>query len=266
MQQIFAHAEARETYGSVGRGHFAPYACIPMTGDSFQAMRFVYPTLLVATTVSAFLLDVRTTKLSRPPFQILDLIDNQNMTPIRRVELNDRYVVLCGDKQIRVFSHDGGAPLLCLSYSMPMELDQDSCLVFTDVKFGVTDLHSAIHPLSLKLETLDTYWRTSSYFVAGTHSIANTKRRIGIDHFLTVCIAQHEGRSTLAALRRDGRVITVGLDQVISGKSSLGDAILEIGVVQLNPMVLSALCLAFDNGRMAIATVSYLLYTSWAVN
>lgn len=107
--QMYAAAVAAAAHrSSAPRGHFKPWALIQMP-DFGRAFRFVYPTLLVAAEDQAFLWDIPTARHIATISDIQTRIGNSSLGRITYVEVNDRYVVICGTRQLRIFNRPQGA-------------------------------------------------------------------------------------------------------------------------------------------------------------
>lgn len=115
VNQLRASEEAGQRYPSTThRGHFEPWAYLEMPEEG-RAFRMVYPTLLVSGWNRAFLWDVPTARL-RATIQDIQMphvggpLDT--LGRITYVELSDRYVIICGHMQLRVFSNNSQGTLL----------------------------------------------------------------------------------------------------------------------------------------------------------
>jgi hypothetical protein len=104
--QLRASADAAELhYSNTLHGHFLPWALIelPIFGRAF---RFVHPYLLVAAENQACIWNITTMDL----ITIHDTqmpVEEDILGRINYVEMNERYVIICGSKQLRIFSKQG---------------------------------------------------------------------------------------------------------------------------------------------------------------
>lgn len=100
-----ASADAAERYRSnTLRGHFLPYALLELPAFG-RAFRFDGKSLLVAAENQAFIWDIfPTVRLSITIHDIQAPIDGAILGRINYVDINDRYVIICGSQQLRIFS------------------------------------------------------------------------------------------------------------------------------------------------------------------
>lgn len=104
------------------RGHFRPWAILrpPLTTRAF---RFSYPTLAAAASDNIYLWDVRTGTLIQTIEQIqhgLHSNDDESQVEmvlnplgdINYIEVSEKYVIICGDDSLRVFSRATGKVVL----------------------------------------------------------------------------------------------------------------------------------------------------------
>jgi hypothetical protein len=77
--------------------------------ENSRAFRFVFPTLLVASHTNAYLWDVPSGRLIQT---IPEIQGKTELGSIRYVELSAKYVVICGKKQLRIFSRSNQGKLL----------------------------------------------------------------------------------------------------------------------------------------------------------
>jgi hypothetical protein len=112
-----SYEAAQRNPSSTGHGHFRPWALLQMP-DVTHAFRFSYPTLLSAGSDSAYLWDVPTSRLVETISDIQ--VPNQDgaLGSLTYVDVNDKYVVVCGLIQLRVFARDGGALVYYLTKKM----------------------------------------------------------------------------------------------------------------------------------------------------
>jgi len=95
-----------------GRGHFKPWAMLRMPTPT-RAYRFVYPTLLVASEDEAYIWDIPSATLSQI---IHDTRMEGELKEINYVELSARYVFLCREDVLRIFSRENG----CFVIDIPL--------------------------------------------------------------------------------------------------------------------------------------------------
>lgn len=157
--QLMAAADAAEIYGSTDpRGHFKPWALIhlPEVGSAF---RFVYPTLLVATPRQAFLWDIPTARHVTTISDIQMPIDGQFLGRVTYVEVSERYVVICGILQLRIFNRPQGT----LVYHIPAQRK------FTNWALDLADPEGLDSNENRVLLPVGTFPRTNSSEVLSHH-------------------------------------------------------------------------------------------------
>lgn len=114
--QLRASAGAAEFYHSrTLRGHFLPWALVDMPVFG-RAFRFVYPNLLVASEDEAFVWDIPTMRNIITIHDTQTPVDGAILGLINYVELSDRYIIICGTGQLRIFSK---SPQGALLYHIP---------------------------------------------------------------------------------------------------------------------------------------------------
>lgn len=99
---------ARRNPSSIGRGHFKPWALLQMP-ELTRAFRFSYPTLLSANTNDAYLWDVPTSRLVETISNVQVPNQDGSLGRLNYVDVNDKYVFICGSVQLRIFAREGGA-------------------------------------------------------------------------------------------------------------------------------------------------------------
>lgn len=110
--QLRVSAAATEFHRSSNlRGHFIPWALIEMPSFG-RVSRLVYPILVMASEERAFLWDVQTAHLKITIQDIQRPIEGTILGRINYVELCEQYVVICGSKQLRIFSNSPRGDLL----------------------------------------------------------------------------------------------------------------------------------------------------------
>ena len=113
--QLRASEEAAQRHDSTTRrGHFEPWAFLEMPEEG-RAFRMVYPTLLVSGWNRAFLWDVPTARLRATIHDIQMPVGNgpnDALGQITYVELSDRFVIICGHFQLRIFSNSSQGTFL----------------------------------------------------------------------------------------------------------------------------------------------------------
>jgi hypothetical protein len=108
--QLRAYTDAATRYHSdTLRGHFRPWALITVPIFT-RAFRFVYPHLLVASEAQAFVWDIPTMTNTITIHDTQTVVDG-SLGRINYVEMNDRYIIICGSHQLRIFSKNQGALL-----------------------------------------------------------------------------------------------------------------------------------------------------------
>jgi len=108
---------ARRFPSSTGRGHFRPWALLQMP-DFTRAFRFSYPTLLSAGLNNAYLWDVPTSRLVETISNIQAPNKDGPLGRLNYVDVNDKYVFICGLVQLRIFAREGGALVYYLTKKM----------------------------------------------------------------------------------------------------------------------------------------------------
>ncbi|KAJ7292712.1 hypothetical protein C8J57DRAFT_1266839 [Mycena rebaudengoi] len=218
------------------RGHFKPWAIL--TPPSFtRAYRFVFPTLLAAAEDSLFLWDVRTRELT----QIIQNIQTSPLAPgvplgdINYVEVSNRHAFVCGSHSLRVFSRNSGSCVFDISSS---QLSYGKNTYSFDAE-GARTQESWIPSSVLKPQPI-------------SHCVVPppiSTRRL-IDEFIAVHVSACG--SHLVALLASCRLIVIPFfERVIGGTMDLRDIALDI---QLGSSIRFAHYLAFENGRVAVAT------------
>ncbi|KAI0079285.1 hypothetical protein K474DRAFT_683461 [Panus rudis PR-1116 ss-1] len=91
------------------RLYFRPWALLS-TPEWGQAFRFVYPYLLVASLTKAYVYDVVSAILVQTIEDTQNVNDptNVQLGDINYVELNDKYVFICGSIELRIYSRSNG--------------------------------------------------------------------------------------------------------------------------------------------------------------
>ncbi|THH20465.1 hypothetical protein EW146_g910 [Bondarzewia mesenterica] len=119
QKRIFAYSKIQhQQYHR--RGHFRPWGLITYHEPTL-AYRFVYPILLSAGRLHAYLYDVRSEEL----VQTIDEAITTDMQ-IEYVDLSEPHVFVCHQKGVRVFSREDGMLVMELS-----ENDRDQCVHMT---------------------------------------------------------------------------------------------------------------------------------------
>jgi hypothetical protein len=108
---------ARRNPSSTGRGHFKPWALLQMP-ELTRAFRFSYPTLLSANANDAYLWDVPTSRLVETISNIHVRNQDESLGRLNYVDVNDKYVFICGSVQLRIFAREGGALVYHLTKKM----------------------------------------------------------------------------------------------------------------------------------------------------
>jgi hypothetical protein len=114
--QLEASANAAEQYHSdTLRGHFRPWGLIALPTFG-RAFRFVWPNLVVAAEDQAFVWDIPSMRHAITIYDTQAPVDGAILGRINYVEMNERYVILCGSQQLRIFSR---SPQGALLYHIP---------------------------------------------------------------------------------------------------------------------------------------------------
>lgn len=264
--QLRVSAVAIEIYRSLNlRGHFIPWALIEMPAFG-RVSRLVHPSLVMSSEERTFIWDVQTAHLNITIQDIQRPIGGAVLGRINYVELCEQYIVICGSKQLRIFSNSPRGDLL---YHLPAfthsyanssvvlarpdqdEINDDTILIARNLvtrTFKLAEGHAS-RPVHFNFDD----------FVAGTFIIEMT----GFPRSQTLLTAHVSPCQTiLVAVLNFGRILIVSnLESVISGEISLEDAALEIDLnnSSLPPSLFSLLkymnYLAVAEGRIGIATV-----------
>ncbi|KAJ7665188.1 hypothetical protein DFH06DRAFT_308677 [Mycena polygramma] len=220
------------------RGHFRPWAVLKPPALT-RAFRFVYPTLIAATLVSLFLWDIRTGELVQTiqDTQISSegVGSTEHLGDTNYVEVSaqtDGHAFICGSNTLRVFSRTTGRCVLDVPSSQ---------FSYGKNTYSFLPVGNGPSPPSFVLKPQHT-----DHHIA---SMPNDNSRL-IDEFIAVHVSAC-GRH-LAALLASSRLIIVPFFQrIINGDVDIWDIALDI---QLGSPASVARYLAFENGRIAIAT------------
>ncbi|KAJ7110343.1 hypothetical protein C8R43DRAFT_164647 [Mycena crocata] len=236
-------SSAAELHGFplTSRGHFKPWMVLNPPAPT-RAFRFVFPTLLAATTLSLFIWDITTGEL-------IQIIRDTQLSPdgvgsgthlgrINYVEISartDGHAFICGSNTLRVFSRTSGRCVLDIP-STQVSYAKNTYTFVVDGSHEENWLpHSVLKPQP-----------TNHQIVLPT---ANGRRRL-MDEFIAVHVSACG--SHFAALLASSRLIIVPFfERIVSGAAEIYDIALDI---QLGSPVSVARYLAFENGHIGIAT------------
>lgn len=233
---------------TLGRGRFRPWALL-VAPESTRAFRFVYPTLVVLSDTTAYLWDVRTGLISQT---IPDIQKNATRTlgSVNYVEVSDRHVFICGTNILRIFSRADGTSVYDISSTQNSYSEMRMELCRTHI--SQITLGSALVPHGLKRrdpfrEPRGEIW---DQFIAGTY-ILHSRVLIFLSSPSPVHVSRC-GSHLVALLKGSILVVLYDFEKVIKGEVSMREVSLQI---QLGPPYWSSRYLAFENDRVAVATV-----------
>ncbi|OJA19664.1 hypothetical protein AZE42_02828, partial [Rhizopogon vesiculosus] len=144
-----SHEAARCYPSSTGHGHFRPWALLRLPEGNW-VFHISYPTLIAVTQNNAYLWDVPTSRRVQTIVNIQ--ARNQDGPPgeFNSVDVNDKYVFLCGFHQLRIFARDGGALVYHLTTKMLPRtrwdvLPASSNVACSSSLFQPQQLHAKVH-------------------------------------------------------------------------------------------------------------------------
>jgi hypothetical protein len=217
-----------------------------------RAFRFVYPALLVATGNSAYVWDI-------PTATLVQTIPETGLNGgISYVELSSRHVFICGEELLRIFSREDGSNVLDISSTR----DSYAAWNFSPNPVNDSETNSTpgvlvpycIHPSH---EVDHSPHPRTDQFVAGRPDLFMPYFDLK-NPLLTVHVSSC-GSHLVALLRRSRLLIVYNFECVIRGEIDLNDAIVD---VQLGQPFYSSVYLAFEDNRIAVATVRALQLSS----
>ncbi|KAJ6623185.1 hypothetical protein B0H10DRAFT_2011583 [Mycena sp. CBHHK59/15] len=222
------------------RGHFKPWAVLRPPAFT-RAFRFVFPTLLAATHDCLFIWGV-------PTGELVQVIRNIQISPdgvgsesllgdLNYVEISarsDGHAFICGHNSLRVFSRTSGRCVLDILSSQ---------VSYGNTVYSFVTDGGHLHD-----------WRSNSVLKPQPiHNLivsAATNGRRLLDEFIAVHVSACG--SHIAALLASSRLIIIPFfERAISGAVDIRDIALDI---QLGSPVSVGKYLAFENGRVAVAT------------
>ncbi|KAK2461349.1 hypothetical protein APHAL10511_006634 [Amanita phalloides] len=246
--------EEEEESPPLRRGHFVPWVLL-RPDDHTRAFRFVYPILLVASFTTAYLYDVRTGSLAQEIQnlqlgQLLEDDDDEFTEPslgeLSYVEHCSRYVFICGETCLRVFSRQSGQwiydiPSIKYSYGWSrwkLSSQRDDRMGSLNCIRSRTDndLHAA--------------WNEAGSIFYRHELVRETVMHRPIDNPIVAAHVSSCG-NYLAVLLKTSRVLIIrDLERLFKGELSLLDCTIE---VQLGRDARVSRYHAFENGRVAVA-------------
>ncbi|KAK7063753.1 F-box domain-containing protein [Favolaschia claudopus] len=235
--QLNAGSQAETTHGPPSRGHFRPWAVLRPPALT-RAFRFVHPSLIAATRDSLFIWDI-------PTGELIQIIRDTQISPeglgseedlgeINYVEISAQHAFVCGGNTLRAFSRATGRCVLDVPSSQ-VSYGKNAFFLCADGSHEGLGLSSAI----LKPQPVE----------HGLASLPTDRKRL-IDEFVAVHVSAC-GSHLVAVLASSRLVIIPFFQRVIAGNVSMWDIALDIQVG--SPMSV-ARYLAFENGRVALAT------------
>jgi len=236
------------------RGHFKPWAFLWMP-EFTSAFRFIYPTLLVAAWDRAYLWDIPTCQLVQTITEIqCPGPGSPTLGNINYVELSERHVFICGTSTIRIFSRGSGEHVLDIP-SIQTSYANRHYKILPD-----NHLHAMPGSILLPHETRSYFTpampehRLIDEFVAG----ASLKAYICVSIEATSSAVHVSpcGRNLVAMLASSKLVVWYDFERVLRNEVKIHDIALSI---RLGSSRISTKYLAFDNRRIAVATVSVIL-------
>ncbi|KAJ7606856.1 hypothetical protein FB45DRAFT_949312 [Roridomyces roridus] len=211
---------------SVTRGHFRPWAIL-RPPEVTRAFRFVYPTLIAASTDALFLWNVTTGELIQT---IHDAQREDTLGMINYVEVSAQHAFVCGSDTLRIFSRASGRWVL----DVPSSQRSYGRHSYFLVPGGLDRSQQSV----LKRQSVD-YLRIS---------LPNNGRLV--DEFTGVHVSAC-GKHFAALLASSRLIIVPFFQRVIDNNVDIWDIALDI---QLGSPRSVARYLAFENGRVAVAT------------
>ncbi|KAG5641561.1 hypothetical protein DXG03_004774 [Asterophora parasitica] len=234
-------ARAAEKYstasGASTRGHFRPWAVLHPP-QMTRAFRFSYPILGAAAWEEVYLWDVRTGALVQTIRQTQqDPVGDDNemlLGDINYIEVSEKYVFLCGFLSLRVFSRETGKSVLDLSSSKHP-------IAAWNISVSPVKPAPGVNGSSLVLENLE-------------YELAPVEQSNIMKEFIAVHISTC-GSHLAALMLRSKLLIVRDFEKVFKHSVPLRELSME---VQLGSACHSSRYLAFENGRIGVATVGSL--------
>ncbi|KAJ6541832.1 hypothetical protein B0H19DRAFT_959142 [Mycena capillaripes] len=226
-------------FPSASRGHFRPWAVLKPP-ELTRAFRFVYPTLMAAAPTSLFLWNIPTGELA----QIIRDIhispegvgSNEFLGDTKYVEVSAQvngHAFICGSNTLRVFSRNTGRCVMNVPSSQ--------------MSYGKNTYHFVADGSHEDLGLLKSVLKPQP--TNHTVVLSPSDDRL-IDEFIAVHVSACG--SHLAALLASSRLVIMPFFQrIINGTVNIRDIALDI---QLGSPIMVAKYLAFENGRVAVAT------------
>ncbi|KAF8875517.1 hypothetical protein BD779DRAFT_1563403 [Infundibulicybe gibba] len=246
--QLMASSVASLGSFSPGRGHFLPWALLRPPGPAY-AYRFVHPTLLVSSSRTAFLWDIPTGALIQtiPDIQQpypagTNATEPTTLGELRYVEVNEKYIFLCGTNTLRIFSRSDGK----IRASIRSRVANYGSWTFTLTPDGPTSWGSGALPVRQKIEVCRS---------------PPPVPPLPVDEFTAVHVSKC-GRHLVALLESSRVIILPNFERIMQGVD-----VYDIAIdVQLGSPRLASTYLAFENGRIAAATTSglFLIQPDWS--
>ncbi|KAJ6586581.1 hypothetical protein B0H10DRAFT_1832613 [Mycena sp. CBHHK59/15] len=233
QQNISSWAEG--FHGSTSRGHFWPWAVLQPPVLT-RAFRFVYPTLIAATLISLFVWDIpsgelvqviRYTQISEDGPGSIEYLGDTNYVEVSAQA--DGHAFICGSNTLRAFSWTSDRCVL----DVPSSQISYGRNAYSFIADGSHE-QSKSQPISHRL------------------AIRPTDNERLINEFIAVVHVSGCGSHLAALLASSCLIIIPFFQRIISGAVDIWDIALDI---QLGSPVSVARYLAFENGRVAVATV-----------
>ncbi|KAF4562491.1 hypothetical protein EYR40_004692 [Pleurotus pulmonarius] len=231
-RQLDAYARSCVLYPA-SRVRFRPWLLLHMPIHT-RAYRFVYPSLLVSGTDEAFIFDIPT----GARVQVIDDLQDVNphgdaMDDINYVDLDVRHVFVCCESVLKVFSRETGRCVL--------EIASDQ-VHYGDQQFRLVDMPSSDAIAQSELVRCSTRKEVDTTVPAERQ----------FDQFVAAHVSPCG--SHMALLLSCSRLIVVpDFQRIISGETTLRATALDI---QLGSMRFQSIYLAYEHGRIAVATAS----------
>ncbi|KAJ7045001.1 hypothetical protein C8F04DRAFT_1067345 [Mycena alexandri] len=240
QQNVSSQAAESHGFPLEMRGHFRPWAVLKPPALT-RAFRFVYPTLLAATATSLFFWDIPSCELNQvirdTQISPEGVGSHEELGDTNYVEVSSRpdgHAFICGSNALRAFSRTSGRCVLDLPSSQ-VSYGMNTYSFVADESEEQEELPGSV----LKLQPT-------------IHSVVfpPTGGRRLIDEFIAVHVSACG--SHLAALLASSRLVIIPFfERVLNGEAEMRDIAIDI---QLGSPISVAKYLAFENGRVAVAT------------
>jgi hypothetical protein len=224
--------------------------------------------LVVAAENQAFIWDIPSMRHAITIYDTQAPVDGAILGRINYVEMNERYVILCGSQQLRIFSRSPQGALLYHIPASKTTYAKSALDLPDDYEYGTGDMVLTPRATSARFNDLTAAPETLPPAMVDVMRfddfVAGVSRKALHLNFLTI-VAAHitPSGSVLVALLSFGRVLIVSnLERVVNGEVPLADAALEVNLHSspLAPSLFSLLqystYLALEEGRIAAATAS----------